>query len=357
MSLDEWLQRNDNGRRNAAVRSKKNSDNTSDQFAKNELPSSSSSSVTLETVMNYDSQDWSDLMPLPRRKRKVRTHNRATATTSAGQTVRSCGVTSRSEDSRFKQKILGEKNAIPVMSLCSVDELVQEFERTNGNTDRLERAVTELAKQMQRKDCYTHIELTYRQIMASVLQSSTFLERMKKDSQSLFTPDVWTFSMVHFNAYEEGVRYEDLFFRSCSNTNCLSTYIRGEQSFRMCECLNADAVKKILISDKSALKHAKSFGRHRCLLCIIQDIYSFCMNPLSDHPVTAETFAADFSFEFEGLKPEFEIQCQMTTTNGVNINYKCLNIDAAFAHLTWKFDIANKLHYVDFSHLFLHHQK
>lgn len=348
MTLDEWLQRNPSSRRNAAVLSEKTFRNTSDKFVE------PSSSVTLETIVSDDSQDWSDLMPLPRRKRKVRTHKRATATTSVG---RSCGVTSRSEDSRFKQKILGEKNAIPVMSLCSVDELVQELERTNGNTDKLERAVTELAKQIQRKDCHTYIELTYRQIMASVLQSRTFLERMKEDSQSLFTPDVWTFSMVHFNAYEEGVRYNDLFFRSCSNTNCLSTYIKGEKSFRMCECLNADAVKKILISDKSALKHAKSFGRHRCLLCIIQDIYSFCMNPLSDHPITAETFAADFSFEFEGLKPDFEIQCQMTTTNGVNINYKCLNIDAAFTHLTWKFDIDKKLHYVDFSGLFFQHHK
>jgi hypothetical protein len=256
-------------------------------------------------------------------------------------------------DSRFKQKILGERQAVPIMSLCSVDELVKELDETNGNTDRLERVVADAAKHRQRNRGID-FEISYRALMTSVIQSQTFLERMKNGCQSLFTPDVWTFSMVRFNAYEEGVRYDDLFFRSCSENNCLSTYVRDEKSrnLRLCECLNADAVKKMLVHDKIALKYAKSFGRHCCLLCIIQEIYSFCMNPLSDHVVTAEAFAAKFSFQFEGLKPEFEVQCQFVAPNGVKINYRCINIDSALDHLVWKFDETNKLHYVDFSPLF-----
>ena len=293
-------------------------------------------------------RDWKDLLPLPRRKRKVRNRDRST-----GQVTQLRNVSNRSADSRFKQKILGEKQAVPVMSLCSVDELVKELDRTNGNTDRLERAVTEAAKHMQRNRDIS-IEISYRTLMASVVQSQTFLERMKNGCQALFTPDVWTFPMVKFNAFEEGVRYQDLFFRSCSESNCLSTYVRNEYSknLRLCECLNADAVKRLLIKDNSALKYAKSFGRHCCLLCIIQEIYSFCMNPLSDHVVTAEVFATKFSFQFEGLKPEFEVQCQFVAPNGVKINYKCINIDSALDQLTWKLDETTSLHYVDFSPLF-----
>ena len=295
-----------------------------------------------------DTREWNDLMPLPRRKRKVRNRDRAT-----GQVTRLRNVSNRSADSRFKQKILGEKHAVPVMSLCSVDELVRELDEANGNTDRLERAVAEAAKHAQRNRD-TSVEMSYRALMASVIRSQTFLERMKSGCHALFTPDVWTFPMVHFNAYEEGVRYNDLFFRSCSESNCMSRYVGGEKSsnLRLAECLNADAVKKILTSDKNALKYARSFGRHFCLLCTVQEIYSFCTNPLSDHVVTAEAFAAKFSFQFEGLRPEFEVRCQFVAPNGVKINYKCINLDAALDQLTWKFDESNKLHYVDFSSLF-----
>ncbi len=311
----------------------------------------SDDAVTGETTKHETRGSFYGLMPLPRRKRKVRHRDRAT-----GQVTRLRDVSHRSADSRFKQKILAEKNAVPVMSLCSVDELVRELDESNGDTERLERAVTEAARHAQRNRDID-IEISYRALMASVLRSQTFLDRMKNGCQALFTPDVWTFSMVHFNAYEEGVRYKDLFFRSCSENNCLSTYVRDESSssrkkLRLSECLNADAVKQILISDKSALNYARSFGRHCCMLCTIQEMYAFCTNPLSDHVVTAEAFAAKFSFQFEGLKPEFEIQCQLVAPNGVKINYRCINIDSGLDHLSWKFDETNKLHYVDFSPLF-----
>ena len=231
-------------------------------------------------------------MPLPRRKRKVRTHNRTTATSSAGTDgtfLAALRVEAKTVVSNRKYWAI--KNAIPVMSLCSVDELVQELERTNGNTDKLERAVTESAKQMQRKDCNSYIELTYRQIMASVLQSSTFLERMKKGSQSLFTPDVWNFSMVHFNAYEEGVRYEDLFFRSCSNTNCLSTYIKGEQPFRMCECPQCRRREKDFNFRQERIKTCKIFRKASLSSCASFRISTrFCMKPTKRSPCNSRNF-------------------------------------------------------------------
>lgn len=307
-------------------------------------------SLTDDTVEDRKEQStMRDLMPIPRRKRKVRDRDRATC-----QLKRQCQASSRSADSRFKQKILGDKKAVPVMSLCSVSELVEELNKTNGNTEKLERVVTEAAKQMQKKHNDINVEVPYRTLMASVIQSQTFLERMKNDRQSLFTPEVWTFSMVHFNAYEEGVRYNDIFFRSCSENNCLSTYVRDEHSgsHRLSECLNADAVKKMLTWDKTAVKYARSFGRHRCILCTIQDVYSFCVNPINNHLVTAEMFATEFSFQFEGLKPEFELKCKFTTPSGVKLNYKCINIDAALDYLKWKLDESNKLYYIDFSILF-----
>lgn len=320
---------------------------TSDESSPKRSPLKSEIRSSRDTVKNKE--HLRDLMPLPRRKRKVRDRDRATC-----QLTRQCQASSRSADSRFKQKILGDGQAVPVMSLCSVSDLVEELNKTNGNTDKLERLVTEAAKQMQKKHGDINMEVPYRALMASVIQSQTFLERMKNDRQSLFTPEVWTFSMMHFNAYEEGVRYSDLFLRSCSENNCLSTYVRDEKSksHRLAECLNADAVKKVIVSDKTALKYARSFGRHRCMLCTIQDVYSFCINPINERLMTAELFATEFSFQFEGLKPDFEIECQFTTPNGVKLNYKYINIDAAIDFLTWKLDESNKLYYIDFSILF-----
>lgn len=345
ITLDECLMRMGNGKEGEDEQ-RPPAENTGTSRS---VASANSGVVVPCDETNDDNGDWNVLTPLPRRKRKVRSRDRAT-----GRVTRLRNVSHRSADSRFKQKILGEKQAVPIMSLCSVDDLVRELDETNGNTDRLERAVTEAARLAQRNRDVS-VDISFRALMSAVVRGQTFLERMKNGCQALFTPDTWTFPMVHFNAYEEGVRYKDLFFRSCSESNCVSTYVRTEVShrhLRLCECLNADAVKKILTSDKSALKYANSFGRHCCLLCTIQEIYSFCTNPLSDHVVTAEAFAAKFSFQFVGLRPEFEIQCQFTAPNGVNVNYRCINIDAALDHLTWKFDDANKLHYIDFSPLF-----
>ena len=289
------------------------------------------------------------LMPVARRKRKVRSQGSG----KKRQTPSRSGF-----DARFRHNILGNKSAHPVMTVCDVSEVIRELEKTNGNTDCLERRAVEALKRMPNRDAY----VDERSIVAAVIRSRTFLERMRRQGCSVFSADLWTFDMISFNSYQAGSRY-DLEFRPCAQTNCLSSCVSfdgDDDDFpvterRLAECVNADLTKLLLTDRKDVYRLSATPFRHLCVLCTLLDIYTFCTNPVNDHLVDPEDFAVRLAFEFVGISPAYELTCRLETEDGVYLNYKYINIDTALEQLRWTREKGENLYRVDFSPIFKRH--
>ena len=186
---------------------------------------------------------------------------------------------------------------------------------------------------------------------------------MKDVPNETLRPDVWTMAMMNENGYQPR-EIGHVILRTCSRGNeCLSQYVNREcdcgddVTIILAECINADAVKKIVLEKTHELKNNfQQFGHHQCLLCRTYSALATCMNPTKQNVVSLLDYLQFFTYDFVDVHDDYTMKCQLTLKEtGVQLDYRSLNAPSFLHKLAWVHhgnnEDAEVVHRIDFSQL------
>ena len=259
-----------------------------------------------------------------------------------------CHASSKSSGTRFRKRVATKRKASWDVSMCDT-ELFNQFVSLQSETGN---------------DSSVNNELQ-RTLMSELLKCKSVVEKMKDIPNETLQPDVWTMAMMNENGYEPR-EIGHIVLRPCSrDSECLSRYIKKEcdcdqdddKTLLLAECINADAVKKIVLEKTNEIKsNVQQFGQHQCLLCRTYSALAMCMNPLNQNVVSLLDYLQFFSYNFVDVHSDYTMMCQLVLKEtGVHLTYRSLNVPSFLQTLSWVHnkddDNGDIVHRIDFSHL------
>ena len=260
-----------------------------------------------------------------------------------------CHASSKSSGTRFRKRVASKRKASWDVAMCD-SEL---FDQYVNFVDESPRDSSSLKNDVQGA------------LVCEILSCKSIVDRMRGVPNETLQPDVWSMAMMNENGYEP----RDLgqfILRQCSMGNaCMSRYITAKNCDCCCngykpilaECMNADAVKKLILGSTHELKsNFQQFGQHRCILCRAQCALAISMDIIKQGIISMVDYLQLFAYDFIDVHDDYMMECNLTLKEtGVQLIYKCLNVPSILNTLTWihsehsnEHDI---IHRIDFSHL------
>ena len=252
-----------------------------------------------------------------------------------------CCASSKSSGTRFRKRVASNRKASIDISMCDANM----FEQFVLNVK-------------QEADDQSQCRTVQRKLTAKLLSCEALLEKISTIPNEVLQPDVWTLEVVNHNGFEPR-QFGTFVLRPCSNGEmCLSRYIRHEcdckESPVLAECLNADALKKLIVGNESENDMAlqtQQFGCHPCILCRTHTVNVHCMDPTKESIVTLQDYLETFSFDFIDFHKDYMIPYQLVVKEtGIKLNYNGLKLNAAMNKLHWEHQQDN-VHRIDFTPL------